>query len=87
MKNNLPVIILKGIVLLPNCDIRIEFDRDYHKNILDTSELFHDNKVLIVVKENDLEETNDIRKLPKLGIVALISHKIELPNQIQIGNG
>lgn len=80
MKNNLPVIILKGIVLLPNCDIRIEFDREFYKNILDTSELFHDNKVLIVVKENDLEETNDIKKLPKLGIVALISHKMELPN-------
>jgi len=80
MKNNLPVIILKGLVLLPNCDIRIEFDREYYKNILDVAEIFHDNKVLIVVKENDLEETNDIKKLPKLGVVALISHKIELPN-------
>lgn len=80
MKNNLPVIILKGLVLLPNCDIKIEFERDYYKSILDVSEIFHDNKVLIVVKENDLEETNDIKRLPKLGTVALISHKIELPN-------
>jgi ATP-dependent Lon protease len=80
MKNNLPVIILKGIVLLPNCDIRIEFDNDYHKSILDVSELFHDNKVLVVVKENDLEETSNIKKLPKIGVIAKISHKIELPN-------
>lgn len=80
MKNNLPVIVLKGIVLLPNCDIRIEFEKEYYKNILDVAELFHDNKVLIVVKENDLEETNDVKKLPKLGVTALISHKIELPN-------
>lgn len=80
MKNNLPVIILKGLVLLPNCDIRMEFERDYHKSILDVAEIFHDNKILIVVKENDLEETNDVKKLPKLGVEALISHKIELPN-------
>lgn len=80
MKNNLPVIILKGIVLLPNCDIRIELDGEVHKNILDVAELFHDNKVLIIVKEDELEETNDIKKLPKIGVVALISHKMELPN-------
>ena len=75
MKNNLPVVILKGVVLLPNCDLRIEFDNDYHKSILDVSELFHDNKVLIIVKENELEETDDIKKLPKKGVVASISHK------------
>ncbi len=80
MKSNLPVIILKGIVLLPNCDIRIEFDNDFHKSVLDVAELFHDNKILVVIKENDLEQTNDVKKLPKQGIIALISHKIELPN-------
>lgn len=80
MKNNLPVVILKGVVLLPNCDIRLEFDNDYHKSILDVSELFHDNQVLVVVKENELEETDDVKKLPKIGVIAKISHKIELPN-------
>ena len=45
MKTNLPVIILKGIVLLPNNDIRLEFENDDSKNIVDISELFHDNKV------------------------------------------
>lgn len=80
MKNNLPVVILKEVVLLPNCDIRIEFDNDYHKSILDVSELFHDNQVLVVIKENELEETDEVGKLPKIGIIAKISHKIELPN-------
>ncbi len=80
MKNNLPVVILKEVVLLPNCDIRIEFDNDYHKSILDVSELFHDNQVLVVIKENELEETDEVKKLPKIGIIAKISHKMELPN-------
>lgn len=40
MKTNLPVLILKGIVLIPNSQIRIEFDNDSSKNIIDVSELF-----------------------------------------------
>jgi ATP-dependent Lon protease len=60
--------------------MRIEFDNDYHKNILDVAEYFHDNKVLVISKENELEQTNNIKKLPKQGVIAKISHKIELPN-------
>ena len=29
IKTELPVIILKGIILLPNNDIKLEFDNDY----------------------------------------------------------
>ena len=56
MKTNLPVIILKVIVLLPNNDIRLEFENDDSKNIVDISELFHDNKVLVVSQLDLLEE-------------------------------
>lgn len=80
IKTDLPVIILKGIVLLPNNDIKLEFENDLSKNIIDVSELFHNNKVLIVSKENPLEESIDLKELPKMGIISKISHKIELPN-------
>lgn len=80
MQNNLPVIILKGIILLPNCDIKVELNKDEYKTTLDTAELFHDNKILVIHKENDLEETNQIKALPKIGVVANITHKLELPN-------
>ena len=80
IKTDLPVIILKGIVLLPNNDIRLEFDNDVSKNIIDVSELFHDNHILVVSKENPLEESLDINELPKIGVISKISHKIELPN-------
>lgn len=80
MKINLPVIILRGIVLLPNNDIRLEFENDNTKNIIDISELFHDNKVLVVSQENLLEEMPDINELEKYGVVAKISHKVDLPN-------
>lgn len=76
-KINLPVLVLKGITLLPNNDIRVEFDNDGSKGIIDEAELFHDNRILVVHQNNVSEEKND---LPKIGIIAKISHKLELPN-------
>lgn len=80
IKTNLPVIILRGIVLLPNNDIRLEFDQDDSKNIIDVAELFHDNTILVVSSEDPLEEHPDRQELPKIGVVSKIKHKMELPN-------
>ncbi len=79
IKTNLPVILLKGIILLPNNDIRLEFTNDESKNIIDVSELFHENE-LLVVSINEPLETLKTENLPKIGVIAKISHKIELPN-------
>lgn len=80
MKINLPVILLKGIVLLPHNELRLEFEDKVSKTIIDTSEMFHDNKVLIVSNMDILEENFDINTLPKIGVIAKITHKLELPN-------
>ena len=73
---NLPVILLKGIVLLPNNDIKMEFTRNESDIIVSEAEFFHNNKILIVCNTED----SDSKKLPSIGIVASLSHKIELPN-------
>lgn len=80
IKTNLPVILLRGIVLLPNTEIRLEFENDNSKNIIDVSEMFHDNEVLVVSSKDKIEEGNDINNFSKIGVIAKISHKIELPN-------
>lgn len=80
IKKNLPVILLRGIVLLPNNDIRLEFDNDFSKNIIDVSEMFHDNELLVVSHKDYLEEVPSINDLPNIGIVSKITHKMELPN-------
>lgn len=80
IKTNLPVILLKGIVLLPNNEIRLEFNNEESKNVIDVAELFHDNELLVV---SIIDQSTDIKKvdnLPKIGVIAEISHKIELPN-------
>ena len=80
IKSNLPVIILKGIILLPNNDIRLEFSNDDSKNIIDVSEMFHDNKILVVSTLNTTSQKPEIDKLPKIGVISTITHRIELPN-------
>jgi len=80
LKTNLPVILLRGIILLPNNEIRLEFENDLSKNIIDVSELFHDNMLLVVNSLNPLEESLRVEDIPEIGIVSKIINKIELPN-------
>lgn len=79
MKTNLPVILLRGIVLLPNNDIKLEFEKGDSSIIIDEAEMFHHSKLLVVCDTETVEAVN-YKKLPKVGIISKLSHKIELPN-------
>lgn len=79
-KKNLPVIVLKGNFLLPNNDIKLELESENSKNIIEESSLFHDNYILTVTQENELEEHIHIEELPTIGVVARVNYKLELPN-------
>ena len=79
-KINLPVIVLKGIILLPNNDIRLEFQDNETKNIIDVSEMFHDNKLLVIGQIDTIEESTNISELPKIGVISKVNHKVKLPN-------
>lgn len=79
IKTDLPVLILREILLLPNNEMKIEFNNDSSKNIIDISELFHNNKVF-VVSINSKDESFDTQNLPKLGVVAKFDNKIILPD-------
>ena len=80
VKSDLPVILLRGIVLLPNNELRLEFDNDESKNIIDLAQVFHENHLLVVSSNDPLEESPDKKELPKKGVISEITRKIELPN-------
>ena len=80
MKNNLPVILLKEIVLLPNNDLKLELENELSKNIIDTAILFHSSNLLVITQINPLEEVPQVKELPKFGVIAKIIQKLELPN-------
>ena len=72
MKKNLPVLTLKDNVILPFFELKLEVTNDSDKTTLFNSENFSHNKLLVIVQEDDT--------LPKLGVVARVKEKLELPN-------
>ena len=61
-------------MLLPYNEIRLEFDNEISNNIIELSELFHNNRIMLVY---DNSNSND---LPMFGVISKIIKKVELPN-------
>ncbi|NLC47811.1 MAG: AAA family ATPase, partial [Tenericutes bacterium] len=80
IKSNLPVILLKDLVLLPFQEVRVEIKSEISKKVTEISKLYHDGEVLIVCPLNSLEEKPDTSDLPKIGVVGKIRNIIDLPN-------
>ena len=80
IKSNLPVILLKNLVLLPHQDVRVEIKSDVSKKVTEISKEYHDGEILVVCPLNSLEEKPDTSDLPRIGVVGRIKSVIELPN-------
>ena len=74
---NLKVIILRGIVLFPTNEIRIELDKENSKDVIEITKNSNKN-VLVINKIDSIEETNN--NLPNYGVIGEIEQVIELPN-------
>ncbi len=80
MKSNLPVLLLKNMVLFPYNEIRIEFDSPEDKKLISLVENCYDNRILIVNPKDCLEVSPEIDELPNYGIVGRIKMKLDMPN-------
>ncbi len=80
MKNNLPVMLLKKIVLLPLQDVRLDLNNDVSSRVIDLSINKHNSEILIVCPKNPMEESPDVSDLPNVGVIGKIKSKLELPN-------
>ncbi len=80
MNENLPVLLLRKLVLLPYQESRIELNLELSKKIMDIAEKFYNNKLLVIVPENALEENPTEEDLPRIGTLTKIKTKIMLPN-------
>ena len=79
-KTSLPIILLRGIVILPYAELKIDLVDDLDTKIIDLANSEHNGLVLLVSPDDYLEEKVEIKKLPKLGIVGKVSKKTILPN-------
>ena len=80
MKNNLPVMLLKRIVLLPLQDVRLDLSNDISSRVIDLAMTKHNGEILIVCPIDPYEESPDVSDLPAVGVVGKIKNKMELPN-------
>lgn len=80
MKYNLPAILLKGLITLPDQEIKLEINNKYSRKTIELSKNEYENMVLVVCPKNQKEEEPDVSDLPKVGVVATIVSSIKLPN-------
>lgn len=80
MNQDLPVLLLRHLLLLPDQEVKIELNNEHTRKIIMLSCSKYNKEVFIVCPKTDLEETPDVDDLPKIGVVGKIKSKIELPN-------
>ncbi|NLL02110.1 MAG: AAA family ATPase [Mollicutes bacterium] len=80
MKNNLPVLLLKKLTLLPLQEVRLELNNELSKKIIDLSIESFGKKILVILPLNALEVSPSVSDLPSVGILTKVVTKIELPN-------
>ena len=55
IKTNLPVLLIRNMVLFPNSEVRIEIDSEIDKKVISLAEDYYDNQVLIVNPKDVLD--------------------------------
>lgn len=79
-KKDLPVILLRGIIVLPYAELKIDLIDELDTRIIELASNNHEGYVLLVSPSNYLEEKIEISKLPNLGVIGKITKKTILPN-------
>ena len=72
--NNIPVIILKNLVILPNQEIKIELNNLITKKTIKEASDNYKGEILVVAPLDLLEEEPSIADLPKVGVIAKIKN-------------
>ena len=80
MNNLLPVLILNEVIILTNQEIKIDLNNEFSKKVIWASAKNELNKVLVIAPINTLESSPSIEDLPRVGVVAKVKSKVELPN-------
>ena len=78
MSEKLLVMIINDMVIFPNNEVRIEYDNNYDKQMVDIVDKIEDNLMLIVNPIND--DNIDVTSFPKYGILGRLKLKMNVPN-------
>lgn len=76
LKTNLPVLFIPKNILFPLSELKLELENIDDKKIISLAESYFNNYLFVVNCKNEI----DNKLLPKIGIVAQIKFKIDMPN-------
>ena len=79
MEQSLLVMLLKGLILLPNQEVKIEVNNKLSKEITSIATKNYNREVLVITPIDTLEETPEVSDLPNVGVIGKIKSRIELP--------
>jgi len=76
--NKLLVLIINDMVILPNNEVRIEYDNNFDKQMVDIVDQIDDNLMIIVnpIDDGDIHLTS----FPKYGVLGRLKLKMNVPN-------
>lgn len=76
--NKLLVLIINDMVIFPNNEVRIEYDNNYDKQMVDIVDKIDDNLMIIVnpIGDDDISITS----FPKYGVLGRLKLKMSVPN-------
>lgn len=80
MERLLPVMLLKGLILLPNQEVKIDLNNNISKAIAKLADKDFNRLILVITPHNQVEESPEVNDLPEVGVVSKIKSRIELPN-------
>lgn len=81
---NVPVIILKNLVILPKQEIKLELNNLISEKAIKESSLNYKSEILVIAPTDAKEEDPSVDDLPKVGVIARIKSKIEVAGGIQV---
>lgn len=80
MEQLLPVMLLKGLILLPNQEVKIDLNNNLSKEIAKLAVKDFNRLILVITPHNQVEESPEVNDLPEVGVISKVKSRIELPN-------
>lgn len=81
---NIPVILLKNLVILPNQEIKLELNNVISVKAINEAEYNFKGEILVIAPIDALEEDPSVDDLPKVGVIARIKNKIDNDGVIEV---
>ena len=84
MTFNIPVILLKNLVILPNQEIKLELKNVISGKAINESSSNFKGEILVIAPTDVLEEEPTAQDLPKVGVIARIKNKLDNDGIIEV---